>query len=178
MSVHGRNVSQRRDEIGRGRASSTITNNPLDPNTFTLDEGEQQNLFDELLRMVSTNTAQARNVSLEQSALSNASDANREASLRGVDYRGGMAVQAGTTDLQKYIAGFNREGTQQAFQNRMAFKQLQLQKDAQEGSLWQDLMGILGGAAGGLGAYAGFKLFSKAGNDGRSSMPQSIGTLP
>lgn len=146
--------------------------------TFQIDEEEKQRLFDELLKMVSTGTAQARNVSMEQSALSSSSDAARAASLRGVDYRGGMAMEAGTTDLQKFIANYNRQGTQQAFQNRMGIKQYNLQKDAMEGSLWQDLMGLLGGGVQGLGAYAGYKLFSPTGTQGRSSMPQSLGVLP
>lgn len=131
--------------------------------TFQIDEEEKQRLFDELLKMISTQTAQGRNVAMEQSALSNSSDAARAASLRGVDYRGGMAMEAGTTDLQKYIANYNRQGAQQVFQNRMGIKQYNLQKDAMDTSLWQDLMGLLGGGAAGLGQYAGYKMFSPGG---------------
>lgn len=159
--------SQRRPEIGIGQPnvpSNYSYKSPGSAETFQIGEGEQQNLFDELLKMISTGTAQARNVSMEQSALSNASDAARQASLRGVDYRGGMAMEAGTTDLQKFIANYNRQGTQQAFQNKMAMKQFGLQQEALEGSLWQDLMGLLGGGVNMAGAYAGYKLFSNTGN--------------
>ena len=137
---------------------------PMSASTFQIGEGEEQGLFDQLLKMISTGTAQGRNVAMEESALSNASDAARAASLRGVDYRGGMAMEAGTTDLQQFIANYNRQGTQQAFQNKMAMKQYNLQKDAMEGGLWQDLMSILAPAAGGIGQYAGYKLFSNTGN--------------
>ena len=153
----------RKGDVTKGRLDFS-TPSYADPSTFQIGEGEEQRLFNELLKMISTGTAQARNVSMEQSALSNASDAARAASLRGVDYRGGMAMEAGTTDLQKFIANYNRQGTQQAFQNKMAMKQFGLQKEALEGSLWQDLMGLLSGGVNMAGTYAGYKMFSPGGN--------------
>jgi len=146
--------------IGRGRARIPEGyQNPLSASTFQIGPDEQQSFWEQLMKVIGTQTATARNVATEQSVLSMASDPARAASLRGVDYRSGMALEKGGFDLMKWIEEYNRQGVQQAFQNRMAHKQYQLAKEAQEGSFWDDLMSILTPVVGGAGYAFGQSLF-------------------
>ena len=140
-----------------------------DPESFQIGADEQQSFWEQMMKIIGTNTSTARNVSMEQAALSSSSDASRAASLRGVDYRSGMALEKGGFDLMKWISEYNRQGTQQAFSNKMAWNQYQLQKDAMDTSFWQDLMGVLAPVAGGAGYAMGQSFFSSG-----TKQPQMI----
>ena len=144
---------QNRPEVQAAKGQIPSTN----PEDFQMTEEQQQDFFEQLVKMISTQQQLAANRAGELDAFNRASPATMRATQRGINYQGAMAAEQGGFDLNKWIMQYNREGTQIANQNWFMRQQLRLQKDAQDQNFWDQLLGLMSPAVQGYGYAMGSK---------------------
>lgn len=136
----------------------TTYDNANQESDYKIGEGEQQDFMDQLTKMISTQTQMSSNRASEAAAFNKASPSTQRATQRGIAYQGAQAGEQGAFDLQKFMATFNRQGTQMMQDNRFRQQGLDIAKQQADTNFWNQLMQILSPAAGGLGYSLGVKL--------------------
>jgi len=126
---------------------------------YTIGEDEQQDLWSQLLRVLSTQREASLNTAREGLARGDASEATQRATMQGVNYDASLAQGQAGLNLEQFINEYNRQGMYQADQMKQKDRMINLQKESMDNSFWDQLTQLLVPVGQGLGYSYGNKLF-------------------